>query len=548
MAERIASRLVATSVGTPGASAAPCANDSPTKHLLPIALLLFAAIVPYLNSLPNSFHFDDFPEIVDNEGIRSLHGLWQARPLGRWLTYATYFVNYWLHGLSWLPGWHLVNIFAHAGCVLLLYQLLNGLCQSTLGLRQFDKHNTFRTPAFCAAILFAVHPLASEPVNYLQARCVLLYTFFTLVALYSVVRLHQSRRLWPKLLFAATATLAIGLAAVSKPVGLFFAIALPLLYIFVVWLPASPRKRHLLVSGIGFVSVTGCLAGIWLVRANIWDGILDRFRGDLPQYFFAQWLIFWRYIGLAVLPLPSRLNVDHTVDYRPYTWSDGEVILSMIAVFIVVVMPAACLLRRRPAIGFLFLAVPLGLLPYFFLTSVEAMVEYRFYLPLAFFCGLAGILVSAAMQRIPGRPLMVTFVAILVLLAVGTAMRNTAWRTDLTLWKDAVAKSPRKARTLNALAWALLKDEINGDVERGLDMAKRSLDPRYVDLPPGFNPYMLDTLAEAWFLNGNTAAAVQIEKHLIQQGFGDVDYFERQLQRFSQSKHGQAIDSSSSHR
>jgi hypothetical protein len=498
--------------------------------------LLVAACLPYLNSLQNSFHFDDDSQIVDNQQIRTLDGLRAARPASRWLLFATFFLNYRAHGLTFMPGWHAVNILLHAACVLALYWTLAGLLAAE-ELKRPD--GTLRRQVgapFCGALLFAVHPLASEPVNYIQARCVLMYTLFSLLAVCCAIRVQRVDSPIRKVCAGVAMVALVLLASLSKPVGLFYSLALPTLYFLTIVLPASAHKRRLILWAAAAGMVFVLAAGAWVARMGDWEFIRERLCGDVRHYFWGQMIIFWRYVGLSVWPLPRYLNVDHAVSYRPYSATDADVLISVIALVLVVLAPAMHLIRRKPVASFLLLAIPVGLLPYFVMTSVEAMIEYRFYLPLAAFCGLAGMAAALLLDRAKTAA-KICLVVVVMVLAVATAARNQAWRNDLSLWSDAALKSPRKARTINALAWALLTDKVRGDPRRGLELAKQSFDPRCVDLAPGFNPYMVDTLAEGYFVNGDVDKAIRIEQAIVKQRLGDLDYFHRQLERYMAAQH-----------
>ena len=213
--------------------------------------MLLAACLPYANSLENSFHFDDEFQIVQNANIRTFQGLLIARPIGRWLLQATCFVNYRVHGLGFMPGWHVVNILLHAACVLALYGTLHDLLAvGRSGLvsnpsrktRATGTRDRYGAAPFCGAVLFAVHPLASEPVNYIEARCVLMYTLFALLALRCAIRAGRPDSPMRRISFAAAALGLVLLASLSKPVGLFFALALPALYGLTFWLPGHPTN------------------------------------------------------------------------------------------------------------------------------------------------------------------------------------------------------------------------------------------------------------------------------------------------------------------
>ena len=141
-------------------------------------LLAGLVVVLYSNSLKGSFHYDDFHSIVDNPNIRQLENiptffvdptLFSQDPqkaMYRPLLLVSYALNYAV-GQYRVEGYHLVNIGLHLACTLLVWSL-----GSRAGLG--------RQGRLAAALLFAVHPLASEPVNYLTVvrKACLLYSSY----------------------------------------------------------------------------------------------------------------------------------------------------------------------------------------------------------------------------------------------------------------------------------------------------------------------------------------------------------------------------------
>lgn len=507
-------------------------------------LLLFSlSILPYVNSLNGSFHFDDESQIIRNEHIRTAAGLADARPLSRWLTFASFYLNYKVGGLSGMPAWHLGNILLHAACVLALYGVLKTMagCDGSI-----PRH----APLIGAALL-AVHPLASEPVNYIQARSVLLYTFFTLSAVWASITATNAHRSLSLRIAAAIATLAfIALAAFSKEVGIFYATIVPILFLLTrVNRRLLANRRFWISATIGLATILAATA-IWIRSAGLWQGIADRLFG-VPgrpdgywQHFWAQTVIFWRYVALAICPLPSSLSVDHAVPYfqppfadgrlvpgcRVYGPADLDVLMSILGLLMLFILALVFAWRLQKTVAALLTLVPIGVLPYFFMPSFEMMVEYRFYLSLAAFCALCGMLLATLVRL--SRDLGIASVTVILILMAGlTLYRNRTWRTDLSLWSDAAEKAPRKARTINALAAALLDDTDARDPRRALELAERSLDKDKVDLWPGYNPYIINTLAEAYLANGQYARAEWIERELIRRRLGDQRVFEEQLEK-----------------
>ncbi len=93
--------------------------------------------------------------------------------------------------------------------------------------------------------------------------------------------------------------------------------------------------------------------------------------------------------------------------------------------------------------------------------------------------------------------------------------------------KKALQLSPNLPEALNNLAWlyATSNDPRFFRPKDALELAKRALKLKEA-------PYILDTLAEANFKNGNIKEAILLEKQAIEMKPEKKDYYERQLQRF----------------
>ena len=104
------------------------------KERLLIGLLLAAVVLVYGNTLVNQFAMDDELYIMRNAQVTdpSLHRLFSPNPVSavfRPVTFATLALNWALGGAEPL-GYHLLNLFLHAGATWLLYVLLQELLGS----------------------------------------------------------------------------------------------------------------------------------------------------------------------------------------------------------------------------------------------------------------------------------------------------------------------------------------------------------------------------------------------------------------------------------
>jgi protein O-mannosyl-transferase len=138
------------------------------KPALAVAAL---AIIAYLPSLAGVFHFDDYNVIVHYPTVHSWEALLERAGGGvRPLLKASYTLNWTLGG-----GFHVLNIALHAMNAALLFFIGEALFGN-------------RRAAFVAALLFALHPAATEAVTYVSGRSSSLMALFYLGALYAYLR------------------------------------------------------------------------------------------------------------------------------------------------------------------------------------------------------------------------------------------------------------------------------------------------------------------------------------------------------------------------
>lgn len=94
-------------------------------------------------------------------------------------------------------------------------------------------------------------------------------------------------------------------------------------------------------------------------------------------------------------------------------------------------------------------------------------------------------------------------------------------------YRRALELDPRNAAALNNLAWLLVtgKDAALRDYKEGLKLAESAVSIER-------KSYVLDTLAECYFVNGETGKAILAEEEALRLEKGDKTHYERQLERF----------------
>jgi hypothetical protein len=417
-----------------------------------LALVALGGTLVYVNSLGNAFHFDDSHSIVDNPAIRSI------RHAGRWFTdasaftvlkentnyrpllLASYAVNYAMGGLR--PAvFRSFNLLAHLGCALLAWLLARELT-SRVWPGTEDEARRERV-AFLTGLIFAIHPLQSEIVNYISSRSDGLCALFYLAAWYAWVRANRACSSRAGGLWRAGAVSAYAGALLVKEVGLTLPVAVWLWEVLIERRPAVciGWRRLGRYAALGFVAIAYLGVRAWMLRE--YD---PRFRATTPplEYFWTQLRAWFHYVRLFVMPMGQCVDADF-----PFSRSlfEGRVMLAA-AGATAATMVAVRLRHRCPALtmGAAFFLVALAPTSSFF-PIAEAVNEHRPYLANFGLCLLAALVLGDVGPRWLGaRVGQALSVAVLLGLGGLTVARNRVWTDDLTLWRDVVAKAPHNGR------------------------------------------------------------------------------------------------------
>jgi tetratricopeptide (TPR) repeat protein len=370
-------------------------------------------------SLAGCFHFDDYSLFSTRAVIAPSGPLELLRPLqSRPLTYLTFWANYRTGGANPL-GWHVVNLLLHVASVLLAFAALRRLIPERA--------------ALLAAALFAVHPLNAEAVNYIFARSTLLCTLLTLASLRSWV----NGRHWHAVAWFAGALLA-------KEECVTFPLFLLLLNLANARGATSRSRREW--RPIAAMLGISLLAGVRVLLAALYiPGTSAGPSAGVSSlaYLASEGPAILRYLRLLLIPAGLTVDPDLRVVTGWPAWLAWMVVLALCA--------AALRLFSGLRAGFWLLAGLILLLPSSSIfPAADLAADRRMYLPMiAFAAGGAMLLYS---MRTPA------LVVVCASLAAISISRCEVWRTELSLWTDAVRMAPDKLRPRIQLARALPPD------------------------------------------------------------------------------------------
>jgi protein O-mannosyl-transferase len=399
-------------------------STAPATWML-ATLVAAAAALPYLNTLAGGFVFDDHRVVLtDPNALASLGWLFPrtvAGSLYRPVTALSYAIDAAAAGRP--AVFHATNVLLH---------VLASLAAFVLARRLLPRP----WQAAAAATLFAVHPIHTEAVANLSGRAELVAGLFVLTALWAVLRATDD----DAVAFGAT-LLAVG--------GKESALTTPLLAIVVLaWQrPRIDRQNLAALGAVAMPCVLYVLARIGIVGAIGFHEAIPFADNPLAHAGVASRIatalvVLLEYVGGLALPL--RLSADDTFDQIPVVASPFELRLAAaVAAFALLGLAAWWNRDRVPAAwyGAVFAVAALAVTANVLFPIGTIKAERFLYLP-SFGCCLAAVGLASLDPQRGTRAL----VAVILLFAVRTWVRNDDWRDDYTLFTATAITSPNSAR------------------------------------------------------------------------------------------------------
>ena len=379
--------------------------------------------------------------VLDDRSLMFMSPDVAERTFSQWITSNrpmlgfSYWIDYQQNGAE-PHAYHVTNVFMH----LLTSVLVALICARFLTWVKVDGRRRDVLAVFSGA-LFLLHPLQTESVAYVASRSETLSVFFCFAAFALFLYKSDSAITWPR----ALAIVALfGAAVVTKE----HTVMLPALVLLAdyFWKRGGLRKNAVLYGMIALAGAGGAAFVLRTLRSASTAGFGLK---DLSPatYFFTQCRVIWMYVRLFLLPFGQNVDPDIPVSH---TLIDHGAIAGLVGLLAVV--GAAWIYRKRwplAAFGvfvFLLLLAPTSS----FVPIRDVLAERRVYLP---FLGLLLICLEF-LRRLRVEQIVWTGAAVAVVCAMLTYQRNQVWASPLTLWQDAVAKSPRKMRPRFQLAYA----------------------------------------------------------------------------------------------
>jgi tetratricopeptide (TPR) repeat protein len=409
-------------------------------------ILVALATLPYLNSLRNGFVYDDFDQVLANPYLRNFHHLREIFTSSVWsfmgdfrgssnyyrpVMSLGYLFCYQLFGPHAL-GFHLANLLANVGVVLLLFLVT---------------FRMFRSPAVAllAASVFALHPIHSEAVDWIAAVTELELSFFFLLTFWLFL---ASARAAAKC--SVTYQLAMAGSFVLTLLSKEQALTFPFLAALYEHFFREDRAETTAAQKVRRYGSLWLLVVVYLaLRARYLGGFApshDRPGFGLGDLVVSALALIGRYCWKLVWPAELCAYYVFPTDVAAlYPWAlGGAVALAICALAFAVLRKSNC----QAAFGVVWLLATVApALNVRWMTS-NPFAERYLYLASVGFCWIVGWAVVRAWELLSLRgsqwrvalPLAAGLMATLGVFRI--VIRNRDWRDNLTLYTATLTVSP----------------------------------------------------------------------------------------------------------
>jgi protein O-mannosyl-transferase len=411
------------------------------------AVIAVWAALAYATSIFGDFVFDDRHSVSQNPALLSLANVpWFFADVDmfsaldirmyRPVLLTSYALNAALAGMvPWI--FKLTNLVIHIGCAQLIFQIARGLRASRAG-------------ALCGALLFAVHPLASEAINTISGRSNLLMVFGLLLAM----RLHLMAMAGSR--WAILGTFLAGVVACgSKEPG----IILPVLLVILEGLDVMTRRRSLepRAACLRILPVVSLVVGYLLLRRHLLHlgtFTVNSFHGGVDVHTgYGRDMATQLATMATLLPgvlldfvVPTHLTMD-----PPVAYTNDLLAPSVLAGTLLLGALTFLGLRRPRELPLLFLGTCLAwgtALPWIIKPLNVPYLEHRTYgliggLCMAMCCGVTRLERAPILRRQDLKLLRAAGVLVLLAFVILANHRNLDFRSEERLWHQEHQRNPR---------------------------------------------------------------------------------------------------------
>ncbi len=430
--------------------------------LIAVAALILVGFAIYANSFGNQMFWDDFDGIVNNVYVHNfsvgdfftknlIAGSGLESNYWRPVLLITYSIEWHLWG-NWVGGYHLTNTLLHIGDAILLFFILSALFKKKL-------------VPFATALFFLAPPLQTEAITYVSGRGDPLSFFFTLLAVFFYIRMHEGKsESRTASYWYLAAFLMYPLALMTKERSIIlpgFLLLVDIWYAFALktkWKEAvreiAMRLAPFAVLGIGFLILRGTLLN-FQNTFNIYN-THTYYTDHVAARFFTFLSTLPVYVGLMLFP--TGLHMERSLSFPiATTFFNPQVILGFVIAALLIAVSALFWKKdKRIAFGAAWFFVAIFPASGIAVPVAGLIYEHYMYAPIVGFFIFLAALVALIPKNL--RALQYALISLggvgIIFFGMQTIRRNADWRDPVTFYTQTLHYEPKSVRIWNNLGIA----------------------------------------------------------------------------------------------
>lgn len=408
----------------------PFTTNKAIHYIIIIGLLVF------INSLFNGFVGDDIGQLVDNALVHNIQNIPQfffggTFNNGNGAIIGLYYKPLLLTSYALVYSLFGSNSFVYHFLQLILH-ISNGILVFLLFTKFFKKEL-----AFALSLVFLVHPINADTVDYIANLQDVLFTFFGLLALNMVIFKNKNR------ITLFLTGLYFFLSMLSKETGIAFAVII-VCYMFLFDKTNSKRYSLLIISlTLLYITIHLAIIGNGFSQSQPFPIM----RASFPVRLFTIPAIIAYYVTTFFFPVYLTLDHQWVVEYPTIAQFYVPLIIDGIFFGLIVFLYFLIKNNRKEYKIFFFFCVWFisGLVLHLQIIPLDYTVANRwFYFPIIGLLGICGVLFTALYpKKLLAKNILLLLVFLLIaVFSVRTIIRNSNWYSGMSLATHDLQYSP----------------------------------------------------------------------------------------------------------
>jgi Tfp pilus assembly protein PilF len=349
-------------------------------------------------------------------------------------------------------GYHIVNLSIHFLASIFLFLLIFHTLNLPLVKAKYGPNSY--SIAILATVLWVINPMQTQAVTYIVQRMASMAGMFYVMSMYFYLKGRTSQnkllRITHYLFCFTTAILAFASKenAAMLPISIFF---------FDLFLIQGLTKEN--IKKNSYVLLVLILIPLAFALIRMGPSVFSpehltasyAHRGyTLFERLLTQPRVILLYLSLLFYPMPGRLSISHDI---AISYGLLEPLTTILAILFIVLFLGVTLVqsKRWPLPSYCILFFFLNHLIESTIFPLELVFEHRNYIPsMLLFVPVAILIVRGITFFSYKKKMQTVFCIFIILILVGqghsTFMRNFVWKTEESLWLDAIDKSPNLPR------------------------------------------------------------------------------------------------------